>query len=93
MGQPQEQMIVGWSQDEKKVIHAVEDYLEKCAQVMVTIDLVESLLRPENLEVSSRYVLEHATYGEQQYLPAFRHSRKAESPCCKQKTTVGKSGK
>ena len=35
LGQPQEQMIVGWSQDEKRVIDAVEDYLEKCAQVMV----------------------------------------------------------
>ena len=39
----------------------VDDYLEKCAQVKVNIDLVESLLRPENLEVSLRYVLKHAT--------------------------------
>ena len=46
----------------KRVIDAVEDYLEKCAQVIVKIDLVESLLRPENLEVSLRYVLKHATY-------------------------------
>ena len=45
------------------MIDAVEDYLEKCAQVIVKIDLVESLLRPENLEVSSRYVLQHANYG------------------------------
>ena len=29
VGQPQEQMIVGWSLDEKSVIDAVEDYLEK----------------------------------------------------------------
>ena len=63
MGQPQEQMIVGWSQDEKKVTDAAEDYLEKCAQVTVKIDLVESLLKPENLEVSLRYVLKHANYG------------------------------
>ena len=50
LGQSQEQTIVGWSQDEKKkVIDAVEDYLEKCAQVIVKIDLVESLPRPENL--------------------------------------------
>ena len=48
----------------KRVIDAVEDYLEKCAQVKVKIDLVESLLRPENLEVSSRYVLKHANYRE-----------------------------
>ena len=42
-------MIVGWSQDEKRVIDAVEDYLEKCAQVLVKTGLVESLLRPESL--------------------------------------------
>ena len=40
---------------------AVEDYLESCAQIIVEIELVERLLRPENLEVSSRYVLKHAT--------------------------------
>ena len=43
------------------MIDAVEDYLESCAQVTVYIDLVESLLSPENLEVSLRYVLKHAT--------------------------------
>ena len=32
----------------KRVLGAVEDYLEKCAQVTVKIDVVESLLRPEN---------------------------------------------
>ena len=45
---------------EKRVIGAVEDYLESCAQVIVDIDVVERLLRPENLEVSLRYVLKHA---------------------------------
>ena len=87
-----EQVTVGWSQDEKRVTDAVEDYLEKCAQVIVKIDLVESLLMPENLEVSSRNVLNHANYGSRQHLPALRHNRKAESLSCKQKTMVGKSG-
>ena len=36
-------------------------YLENCAQVIVDIEVVEGLLRPENLEVSLRYVLKHAT--------------------------------
>ena len=40
---------------------AVEDYLESCAQVIVDIEVVERLQRPENLEVSLRYVLKHAT--------------------------------
>ena len=35
--------------------------LESCAQVKVDIDLVQRLLRPENLEVSLRYVLKHST--------------------------------
>ena len=45
--------------DGKRVIDAVEDYLEKCAHVIVKVDLVESLPMPENLEVSLRY----ANYG------------------------------
>ena len=61
MGQTEEQTIVGWSQDEKRVIDAVEDFLERCGQVIVDIEVVESLLRPENLEVSLRYILKHAT--------------------------------
>ena len=56
-----EQLIVSWSPVEKWVMDAVEDYLESCAQVMVDIVVVERLLRPENLEVSLKYVLKHAT--------------------------------
>ena len=93
LGQLQEQLIVGWSQIEKRVIDAVEDYLENCAPVKVEIELVESLLRPEDLEVSLRYVLKHATYKGQQLLPALRHITKAQSLYGKQKTMVGKSGK
>ena len=40
LGKPQEQLIVGWSQIEKRVTDAVEDYLECCAQVVVEIELV-----------------------------------------------------
>ena len=40
---------------------AVEDYLERCAHVIVDIEVMERLLRPENLGVSLGYVLEHAT--------------------------------
>ena len=40
---------------------AVEDYLESCAQIIVDVELVGRLLRPENFEVSLRYVLKHAT--------------------------------
>ena len=40
---------------------AVEDYSGSCAQTMVDIEVVERLPRPENIEVSLRYVLKHAT--------------------------------
>ena len=46
------------------MIDAVGDYLEKCAQVKVKIDLVESLLRP----VMKR--LEGLNLREQQFLPS-----------------------
>ena len=45
----------------KKVMDAVEDYLENCAQVKVDIEVVESLVKPEKLEVSLKYILKHST--------------------------------
>ena len=47
LGQSQEQMIVGWSQDDKRVIDAVEDVLEKCAQVIVK--LIANARKPHGL--------------------------------------------
>ena len=66
-------MTVCWSRDEKKVIDAVEDYLETCVQV-VEIELVE---RPENLEVSLRYVMKHATYRSSNIFQLFDTSEKS----------------
>ena len=42
-------MIVGWSLEEKRVIDAVEDYLDNCAEVMVTIDLVVKFAKAREL--------------------------------------------
>ena len=47
----------------KRVMEAVEDNLENCAHVKVDIEVLESLLEPENLEVSVRYVLKYSTTG------------------------------
>ena len=74
-------------------MHAVEDYLESCAQVIVDIEVVERLLRPENLEVSLRYVLKHATRRGSNIFQLFDTSEKAEPLRGKQKTMVGKSRK
>ena len=61
---------------EKRVIGAVKDYLESCALVKVDIDVVERLLRPENLEVSVRYVLKHATRRGSNLFQLFNTSEK-----------------
>ena len=55
---------------------AVEDYLERCAQVIVDVEVVERLLRPENLEVSLRYVLKHATSRGSNIFQLFNTSEK-----------------
>ena len=55
LGQPEEKTTVFGAKMKKS------DYLARCTQVIVKKFLVESLLRPENLEVSLRYVLKHAT--------------------------------
>ena len=47
--------------DRKMVMEPVEDYLENCDHVMVDIDIPESLLKPEKLEVCLRYVLKYST--------------------------------
>ena len=43
---------------------------------LVEIELVESLLRPEDLEVSLRYVLKHATYRGSNIFQLFNTSQK-----------------
>ena len=55
---------------------AVEDYLENCAHVEVDIQVVESLLRPENLEVSPRYILKHFTRRGTDIFQLFDRSEK-----------------
>ena len=45
----------------KGVLESVEDYLDNCAHVKVDSEVLESLLKPENQEVSLRYVLKCST--------------------------------
>ena len=46
--------MVGWCLIEQRVMDAVEDHLDSCAQVIVDIEVVESLPRPENLLCSTQ---------------------------------------
>ena len=72
---------------------ALEDYLENFAHVKVDIEVMESLMEPENLEVFLRYVLKYSTRGGSNIFPALRHIRETEPLCGKQKTMAGESGK
>ena len=87
------QLIVGWSPMEKKVVDAVEDYLESCAQVIVDIEVVESLLRPENLEVSLRYVLKHATRRGSNIFQLFDASEKPNHFVASRRRWLGNQGR
>ena len=58
------------------MMDAVEDSLEKCAQVIVKIDSMERLPRPENHEVSLRYVLKHATHEGSNIFQLFDTAKK-----------------
>ena len=52
---------VGWNSMENRVMEAAEDYLENCANMNVDIEVLETLLKPENLEISPRYILKYST--------------------------------
>ena len=76
---------------ETRVVEAVEDYLDNCAHVKVDIEVLESLPKQENLEVSLRYILKVLNERRQQSFPSFRHIREAEPLRGKQKTMAGES--
>ena len=55
-----EEQRVAWSSSERKVIGALEDYLERCADVEVDVEALERLMEPE-VEVCLRYILKYST--------------------------------
>ena len=55
--------MVSWSPIENKGDGCSGRLCGKYAQIVVDIEVVERLRRPENLEVSLRYLLKHATRG------------------------------
>ena len=56
-----EEQRVAWSSSERKVIEAVADCLERCADVNVDFEALERLLEPEEVEVCLRYIFKYAT--------------------------------
>ena len=52
---------VAWSSSERRVIAAMEDYLESCADMRVDVEALERLMEPEEAEVCLRYILKYST--------------------------------
>ena len=57
-------------------MEAVEDHLENCANVKVDVEVLESLMEPENLEISLWYILKHSTRGGSNIFQLFDTSEK-----------------
>ena len=92
-----EEQRVAWSSSERKVLGAVEDYLEKCADTQVDIEALECLMEPEDEEVSFKVHLEVRDEKRQQYFPdifqLFDTAEKKDRFVAKQKALVGVSRK
>ena len=43
------------------MIVAVEDYLERCADIKVDMEALERLMEPEEVEVCQMYILKYST--------------------------------
>ena len=52
---------VGWTLEERRVMGAVENYLDNCVHIEMDIEVLERLMEPENEEVSLRYILKYST--------------------------------
>ena len=55
-----EEQRVAWSSSERKVVAAMQDYLERCAGIRVDIEVLERLMEPEEAEVCLRYISTYA---------------------------------
>ena len=47
-----ERQKVGWTTSERRVVGAVENYLDNCVHMKMDIEVLERLMEPENEEVS-----------------------------------------
>ena len=66
-----EEQRVAWSSPERKVMGAVVNYLETCADGTVYIEALELLMEPEDEEVCLRYILKYSTIRASNIFPAF----------------------
>ena len=61
-----------------RVMEAVEDYLENCANVKVDIEVLECLMEPENHDIFLRYILQYSTRGGSNIFQLFDTSKRQD---------------
>ena len=66
-----EEQRVAWSSSERKVMGAVKEYLETCADIKVDIEALDRLIETEDEKVCLRYILKYVTRGGSNIFPAF----------------------
>ena len=73
-------------------MEAAEDYLEKCANMKVDIEVLERLMEPENLEITLRYTLKYSTRGGSNFSSSSTHQRNGFVANRKRLESQGKNG-
>ena len=77
-----EEQGCGWSSSERKVMRAVENYLESSAEL-------ECLIEPEEEKVCLRYILKYSTSGRSNIFQIFETSDRKGPPGGKQNALAG----
>ena len=88
-----EQQRVGWSSVERRVVEAVEDYLEHCANMKADIKALERAMEPENQEISLRYILKYSTRGGSTIFQLFDTSERQDHFVANRKRWLESEGK
>ena len=70
-----EEQRCAWSSSERKVMEAVEDNLENCADIKVDIEALGRSIEPEDEEVCLRYILKYSTTGSSNIFKLFESEK------------------
>ena len=67
-----------WSSSQRKVMRAVENYLESSADIKLDVEVLERLIAPEEKEVCLSYVLKYSTRRGSNIFQLFNTSEKKD---------------
>ena len=84
-----EEQRAEWSLSERRVMGAVEDYLEGSADIQVDIEALERFIEPEDEKVCLRYILKYSTRRGSDMFKLFDTKREEGPSRGKQKALGG----